>query len=236
MPSVQTTGEQQIPADAQKAAEFRSEVSSAIIKANQLQVQTPEQAKDAADLLKAIVSTKKNMEAKRKQYTAPLLESKKAIDDDFKKMSEPLANAEAAIKKKIGAFHDEEERRLAAERAKAFEEERKRQEEELRKQAANEMQTASESEKEQKEQEIQQMAASSAQVAQNAAATEQDKIKGSTGTASVSKHWTYEVVDEAKIPRAFLVVDSAAIRRAVSAGEREIPGLRIFQETRVSSR
>lgn len=52
--------------------------------------------------------------------------------------------------------------------------------------------------------------------------------------ASVREHWTYRVVDDAIIPRAYLKVDTAAIQRAVDDGVREIPGVVIEQKATVA--
>lgn len=48
-------------------------------------------------------------------------------------------------------------------------------------------------------------------------------------TTVTTKRWTFEVVDEKKVPREYLVVDSAAINKAIRNGVREIDGLDIFQ-------
>lgn len=48
-------------------------------------------------------------------------------------------------------------------------------------------------------------------------------------TAVTTKRWTFEIVDEGKVPREYLVVDSAAINKAIRNGVREIGGLDIFQ-------
>jgi hypothetical protein len=53
------------------------------------------------------------------------------------------------------------------------------------------------------------------------------------GSASQRKAWTFEVIDAGAIPREFLMVDEAQIRDAVKMGVREIPGVRIFEETKV---
>jgi hypothetical protein len=49
------------------------------------------------------------------------------------------------------------------------------------------------------------------------------KAKGTT------LRWTFELTDTTQIPREYLVVDEAAIRKAVNAGVRTIPGVKIFQ-------
>jgi len=53
---------------------------------------------------------------------------------------------------------------------------------------------------------------------------------------SVSSVWTFEIVDPNLVPREYLMVDEAAIRRAVNSGVREIAGVRIFEQPRVAVR
>ena len=54
------------------------------------------------------------------------------------------------------------------------------------------------------------------------------EVKVSTNTVT-TKRWTFEVVDESKIPRKYLTVNTVAINQAVRNGVREIDGLNIFQ-------
>lgn len=60
----------------------------------------------------------------------------------------------------------------------------------------------------------------------------QDKVvRTEAGTASQRKVWKFEVMDPAAVPRAYLLVDEKSIREAVKMGVREIPGVRIYEET-----
>lgn len=56
------------------------------------------------------------------------------------------------------------------------------------------------------------------------------KLKGSTKT------WTFEIEDASQIPREYLMVDETAIRKAINAGIRELPGVKIFQKEGLSIR
>lgn len=49
------------------------------------------------------------------------------------------------------------------------------------------------------------------------------------------QRWTFEVVDLDKVPRAYLCLDGVKVRTSVNGGTREIPGLRIYQETVVAA-
>lgn len=51
-----------------------------------------------------------------------------------------------------------------------------------------------------------------------------------SGSAHTRKRWKFEVVDAMQVPRQYLMVDDRLLRAAVSDGEREIPGVRIYAE------
>jgi len=61
-------------------------------------------------------------------------------------------------------------------------------------------------------------------------------VRSSSGSTSVRKVWQYEVTDEAIVPRKYLMLDEGAIGFAVREGERDIPGIRIFQQESLSVR
>lgn len=63
-------------------------------------------------------------------------------------------------------------------------------------------------------------------------------VRSASGTSSTRLEWTYEVEDNAMdvLPRDYLMVDEKAIKAAVKAGIRQIPGVRIFEAPAVSIR
>lgn len=61
-------------------------------------------------------------------------------------------------------------------------------------------------------------------------------IKTSSGSAHVRMVWTYRVENLDKIPRDYLKEDDLAIKRAIGAGIREIPGIVIFEEPKTMIR
>jgi hypothetical protein len=67
---------------------------------------------------------------------------------------------------------------------------------------------------------------------QQATAAQAPKVAG----VSVSVVWKWELVDPAQVPDAYLSVDPAKLDAAVKAGERGIPGVRIYEDTRVIAR
>jgi len=51
-----------------------------------------------------------------------------------------------------------------------------------------------------------------------------------TDTTHTRKDWKFEIICEAEIPPMYLSVNEVEIRRAIRAGVRVIPGVRIYQE------
>ncbi len=59
--------------------------------------------------------------------------------------------------------------------------------------------------------------------------TKKETMRGEKGTLITKKRWTWEVMDEDKVPRQYLKIDNKALTTAVRAGERNIKGVRIFE-------
>ncbi len=57
-----------------------------------------------------------------------------------------------------------------------------------------------------------------------------------TGSSYQTKRWTFEIVDQEKVPRDYLMVDNEKIRKAVQGGIRSIPGVKIFEKVVTSFR
>ena len=56
---------------------------------------------------------------------------------------------------------------------------------------------------------------------------------GKNSTSSISKKWTFEIVDQKLIPDDYWQVNEKAIQFSVDAGVRQIPGVKIFQKANV---
>jgi len=61
-------------------------------------------------------------------------------------------------------------------------------------------------------------------------------VRTAAGTASVKKRWVFEVTNPMAVPREYLAVDESAIRKAVAAGVREIPGVNIHETSDIAIR
>jgi hypothetical protein len=60
--------------------------------------------------------------------------------------------------------------------------------------------------------------------------------RSSSGSSSGTKRWVGEVVDEALVPREYLIVDQRLINQAIRDGVRDIPGVRIHEKHGVTVR
>ena len=58
-------------------------------------------------------------------------------------------------------------------------------------------------------------------------------VYGSYGTTSTRRRWTWDVGNEADIPREYLTVNAKAVSSAVRSGVRDIPGINIYEESTV---
>jgi hypothetical protein len=48
--------------------------------------------------------------------------------------------------------------------------------------------------------------------------------------------WKFDILDEQKIPRQYLLIDEVGIRAAIRSGVREIEGLKIYEDFEISVR
>ncbi|PWU06776.1 MAG: hypothetical protein C5B43_01300 [Verrucomicrobia bacterium] len=55
-----------------------------------------------------------------------------------------------------------------------------------------------------------------------------DEIQVEDGKILLKNSWDFRIEDETKIPREYMLVDEAAIEKAVNNGIRNIPGVKIF--------
>ena len=61
-----------------------------------------------------------------------------------------------------------------------------------------------------------------------------DRPEKTIGNTRTTKFWTFEVQDLGQIPREYMVIDNVAVRKAIREGVREIRGLKIYQDERLS--
>jgi len=183
----------------------------ATIKAETLVVRSEEDVEEGSNLLRKIKDAEIIIEDKRKSFTAPLNKSLKEINKTFKEMTLPLVEAREEIGKKILEW-----RRI----------ERNRIEDEMR--IANDKAEKERLEAIETSPEIEEKDYPAVEV------IEIPEVKKTMGNTQVRKYWTYEIIDIDKVPKEFMVVDDLSIRRVIRYGERIIPGLKIYQEEKIS--
>lgn len=194
---------------------------------NMVKVEDQRSMQTALTVCKDAKILAKRVEEIRTALVKPHNDQVKAINTYAKSLLKPLDDFETLIKDQLKLFEAKLEKIRQAEAEKA---EKERQQAETK--ARKEAEIASLfDEKEGAQAEImleakvvEAEATKKAQLAQIA----QNKVTGAR------RVWTFEVTDEAKVPREFLSVDEKKIRQAVREGAREIPGVRIFQETSIA--
>ncbi|MBX3044870.1 MAG: hypothetical protein KF896_14250 [Ignavibacteriae bacterium] len=175
-------------------------------------INSNESLETAKNLAKTAKKVETLIEDKRKEITAPILAEKKKIDDFAKSITNDLNKAMNGLRSQILSYEKKLQEEREAE-ARRIEEERKRIEEELKAKALEGKIDESDTAQvlvELKEQEHQ------AQI--------------STKSSSIRLTWTYDVIDESVIPREYLTIDERKIKDAITAGKREITGLKIYQK------
>jgi len=59
-------------------------------------------------------------------------------------------------------------------------------------------------------------------------------IESKSGESRTTKRWTFEVINEKKIPREYLMTDEKKVNSAIKNGVRKIAGLKIYQKKTLS--
>ena len=87
------------------------EIARLLAWAEEREVQDVEGVKRATDDLVLLAGLRKAIEDKRREYTVPVNDHLKAINEAFKAMTVPLENADKITRGKIMAYRREEERK-----------------------------------------------------------------------------------------------------------------------------
>lgn len=173
------------------------------------------------DLTKICKAQFKKLEDDRKSWVKPLNEQVKRLNGMFKIQQEPFTKIEKIAKDKIGKFMAEEEERQ--------EKIRKDEQEKADREALAAATKASASGDE---------AQADAILDQSIAAGDKEPekaiVRGNLGSSTSTRSvWKHEVVDPGKVPSKYMMVDESAIKAAVKNGERDIPGIRIYEDKQV---
>lgn len=206
----------------EKEAQIQSNATLLSERASSLEVWDDESAIEATDLTKLVSTQLRLVEDERKLMVKPLNDHVKYINARFKRYSDPLSEVLTILKGKI-LRHQQEQRAIAARQAEIARQEAARkaaEEEELKKNAAHHSEN---------ELVIEEPTPQSVAVVSG-------PVRGSFGTTSIRKRWTWEIVDFALVPDAYKQIASASVTAAVRDGAREVPGLRIFETEELSVR
>lgn len=154
-----------------------------------------------------MAGVKKKIEARRKFFTQPLNDQVGKINAMFKEYSNPIKSAKEIMENKMLFYRKEQQKKIDKKNERI-----KKEAEKLAKKEGVSAQEIIES-------------------------TEKKEIQQTVGTSTVTKRWTFEIVDEKKIPREYLELNEVKVNKDIRGkdGKRNIPGLRIFQKEGIST-
>jgi len=163
--------------------------------------------KSATNDLSIISGLKKAIEEKRKEYTQPINDHLKAVNEAFKALTEPLTEADKITRTKILDYRAEQERqRQEAEEIARLE----REAAERRAALTGEPIVVPE--------------------VVEAPPEAPDRYHAEMGTLGKATIWKFEVIDFVLVPDEYKLIDVAKVGKVVRAGLRSIPGIRIYSE------
>jgi len=172
-------------------------------------VATVDDMKPATDDLNIISKLKKALEEKRKEYTQPINDHLKAVNEAFKTLMEPIEQADSINREKILAFQlkqkliREEQERINA----------------LRLEAA------------QKEMELKGEITESVDLVEVSPEAPK-RVSTEMGTIGQRDNWKWEVMDFSLVPDEYKMINAGILTPVVKAskGKIVIPGIKIFNE------
>jgi hypothetical protein len=213
------------PAQNPAVIEVTNEITSLESFAANYAVTTPAQYEAGAADLARVKGMLKKLEETRTSITGPMNAALDKVNAFFKGPATKLKAIEQLIKGKLGAFYEDQQRIAREQQAKADEDARKE-----RERIEAQAKKAAESGKVEKAEALQQRAAT---VVAPVIVREPPKVSG----MQMRDAWKFEVTNPSLVPREYLVVDEARIRKVVQAlkGDANIPGVRVYSEKQIAS-
>ncbi len=187
----------------------------------------------AVDLVARIRRTLREAEAKRTSIVKPHNDHVKVVNDAFKRALTPFVEADGALSRRVIEY-DRKQKRLADEAAARAERERL--------ESAARLREAEQAEAAQRPVLAEQLLTDAVEHEERASAAQAQAVLPArtvhteAGTTSTTKRWTYDVVNLAEVPAEYLEIKAGAVREAINAGARAIPGLRIYQAENLAVR
>jgi hypothetical protein len=180
-------------------------------------------------LLKSAKQISTMIEEKRKEITKPILTFKSNVDKYATDLTLDLDNSVKGLRGRLLKFLEEEEAKRLAE-LRILEQERAAKEKER-----HEMQAKL------NEQIVEGSVAVTVNDSQQLINMKHDELDivrqqksiEETKSGGLSSYWDLKVTNPEIVPLAYLIVDEKAIKAAIKAGVREIPGVTIFQDNRL---
>lgn len=189
--------------------ELKKEVELVLYENQEIAVNNKDEYVKAGDVLKLIKNKIKKIEDKRVEYTKPLLDQKKLIDDDFKKMQAPLNELVRKISSVMVNWNIAEQKRLDEEQkrieAEAMAEAKKNKVSEVIVPIINE---------------------------------KIKSTRGDIATSTMIEDYDFELEDITKVPLEYLIVNETKVRGDIKAskGKLIIPGIKNITTHRINSR
>lgn len=216
--------EEKINQPNQQIEEIKKEVVVILDYCDGLAINNQEDMVHATDVLKRIVSKKKEFEGARKALVQPLNDHVKNINLMFKGSIAPLVEVEEKVKNGMLEYRRIE----AVEIAKKQQEEAERQKKEFEKQQTERLKEVN-SRKEKKEIKQEEFEVDTSEIKQDSV------VKSENGSVRVKKVWNFKVISEMFVPEEYKIIDERLIRKAIKDGIREISGVEIFQEEQIGT-
>ena len=196
--------------------EYIKEVDSLVKKAEDLKIENDEQNQLAVSMGTSAKKLTKLIETKRNEIIKEPEEYVKGVRNFCKMFTEKLILIEMTLKSKITSYR--------------IVQEQKRREAELKAQKETEKLQAKLNKDAEKK------GIEAPQILAPIIPKEAPVTRTESGSASLRKTWTFELVDLDKVPREFLTLSEGKVRDSIRGGVREIPGIRIFEKESTSFR
>jgi len=179
---------------------LEKQVSPLVKQAGSYKINSIESVDKASIFLREVKGAEDNLEAKRLEFTVPLNQSLKAINETFKQLKNPLTEARTLLTEKILTWKRVETEKLDKEEA------RRRAIQEAHDRKGHKV----------------------------SATIILKKPENKIGNTQTRKVWTSKVVDFSKVSDRYKSLDQIAVNQAIRDGIREIEGIKIYQEERLS--
>jgi hypothetical protein len=208
-PITAITALQYSPDSDRKYLHFSNEVAKIVDFAKMIEVVSHDTEKDATDDLTLIKELTKEIDGTRKSIVSPINDVVNTINQAFRKILDPLKEADGILRKKVVQYKQDVERQI-----REAEETNRMAQEVARRQAEHNFGEFT-------------VDTTPVQAPITAKTT-----RATVGTSSLTETWKYRVVDFDKVPREYLVVDDAMLSTIAKKhhDKKPVPGIEFYPE------